>query len=77
MPDDDQNKPNAFDEARESLRRIETLLETAVKELKQIRAIVGKGLAKGDEVSHSDSTACKTAAAIGAARSPATKPESK
>ncbi len=46
MPNDDQDNPIAFDEARETLRRIETLLGTAVKELKQIRAIVAKRLEK-------------------------------
>jgi len=46
MPNDDQDKPKSFDETGDTLRRIEVLLETAVKELKQIRAIVAKRLDK-------------------------------
>jgi len=67
MSDDAPNEPDAIDEARATLGRIETLLQTAVKELKQIRAIVAKRPDRANEVSHSDSTAHKPAAAIGAA----------
>jgi len=42
MPDDDRDKPKSPDETGDTLRRIETLLESLLKELRQVRGIIGK-----------------------------------
>jgi len=42
MPNDDRNNPDAVDETGDTLRRIETLLESLLKELRQVRGIIGK-----------------------------------